>query len=113
MQEREIRAFVTIADARRMDRAAQQLGYSQPAISYQIKCLEKSLRTKLFERTPEGVRLTDSGKRILPSAREMLALVERMKRISEVGGNSGANGAASELDHLLSGGHGAPSNAPR
>ncbi|MEK8104590.1 LysR family transcriptional regulator [Micromonospora sp. M12] len=43
MHERELRAFVAIVEAGRMDYAATSLGYSQPAISYQIKCLEQQL----------------------------------------------------------------------
>lgn len=79
MQERELRAFVRVADDGRMDLAAKWLGYSQPAVSYQIKCLEQSLGTRLFIRERGGLRLTDSGERLLPSARALLALMEIMR----------------------------------
>ncbi|MBU7597283.1 LysR family transcriptional regulator [Streptomyces sp. P38-E01] len=79
MHEREFRAFVSIAEAGRMDVAARQLGYSQPAITYQIKCLERSLGYKLFARHPSGARLTGDGQMILPSVRAVLMLIDNIR----------------------------------
>ncbi|MFE2445068.1 LysR family transcriptional regulator, partial [Streptomyces sp. NPDC059426] len=81
MHEREFRAFVSIAEIGRMDQAAKALGYSQPAISYQIKCLEQMLGTKLFTRDSTGAQLTREGRMILPSARAVLALIDSMKGV--------------------------------
>jgi DNA-binding transcriptional LysR family regulator len=81
MHEREFRAFVSIAEIGRMDQAAKALGYSQPAISYQIKCLEQMLGTKLFVRDSTGAQLTREGRMILPSARAVLALIDSMKGV--------------------------------
>jgi len=82
MHEREFRALVSIADLGRMDLAAKSLGYSQPAISYQIKSLEQSLGTKLFTRDPAGARLTREGQMILPSVRAVLMLIDSIKELS-------------------------------
>lgn len=82
MHERELRAFVSIAETGRMDQAAKCLGYSQPAVSYQIKCLEQTLGTKLFVRDSTGARLTREGRMILPSARAMLSLFESIKSVA-------------------------------
>ncbi|MFD8097869.1 LysR family transcriptional regulator [Streptomyces malaysiensis] len=79
MHEREFRAFVSIAEIGRMDEAAKALDYSQPAISYQIKCLEQSLGVRLFTRDSTGTQLTKAGRAILPSARAVLALIDDMK----------------------------------
>ncbi|WP_306663034.1 helix-turn-helix domain-containing protein [Streptomyces alkaliphilus] len=79
MHEREFRAFVSIAETGRMDAAARQLGYSQPAITYQIKCLERSLGFKLFTRHPSGARLTGDGRMILPSVRAVLMLIDSIR----------------------------------
>ncbi|MGW7299316.1 MULTISPECIES: LysR family transcriptional regulator [unclassified Streptomyces] len=81
MHEREFRAFVSVAEIGRMDQAARVLGYSQPAISYQIKCLEQVLGIKLFTRDSTGARLTREGRMILPSARAVLALIDSMKDV--------------------------------
>ncbi|SHG07407.1 helix-turn-helix domain-containing protein [Streptoalloteichus hindustanus] len=82
MHERELRAFVRIAELGRMDLAARALGYSQPAISYQIRCLEKTLGARLFHREPAGSRLTPDGHRILPWARAVLTLIENMREVT-------------------------------
>jgi DNA-binding transcriptional LysR family regulator len=81
MHEREFRAFVSIAEIGRMDLAAKALGYSQPAISYQIKCLEQSLGAKLFTRDSAGARLTREGHMILPSVRAVLMLIDSIKSV--------------------------------
>jgi DNA-binding transcriptional LysR family regulator len=78
----EFRAFVMVADSGRMDFAAKTLGYSQPAISYQIKCLERSFQAKLFDRVSDGVRLTRRGRMILPSIRAVLVILDDLKRVS-------------------------------
>lgn len=80
MDERQFRAFVSIAEAGRMDLAAEALGYSQPAISYQIKCLETSLRAKLFTRDSTGARLTTQGQMLLPAARAVVTLFDSIKQ---------------------------------
>ncbi|MCA6094669.1 LysR family transcriptional regulator [Streptomyces sp. SCA3-4] len=84
MHEREFRAFVSVAEIGRMDQAAKELGYSQPAISYQIKCLEQMLGAKLFIRNSTGASLTREGRMILPSARAVLTLIDSMKGVCVV-----------------------------
>ncbi|MEU5720043.1 LysR family transcriptional regulator [Streptomyces sp. NPDC020403] len=79
MHERELRAFVSVAETGRMDAAARQLGYSQPAITYQIQCLERSLGFKLFTRHPGGARLTRGGRSVLPSAQAVLTLMNDIR----------------------------------
>jgi len=79
MHERELRAFVSIAHIGRMDLAAKALGYSQPAISYQIKCLELALGMTLFTRDSTGAKLTNAGHMILPTVRAVLVLLDSIK----------------------------------
>ncbi|MDG9677079.1 LysR family transcriptional regulator [Micromonospora sp. DH14] len=79
VNERELQAFVAVAEHGRMDMAARALGYSQPAVSYQIKCLEMTLGTKLFVRTSAGVTLTRSGALMLPSVQAVLTLMRGIK----------------------------------
>lgn len=79
MHEREFQAFVSVAETGRMDLAARRLGYSQPAISYQIKCLEQSLGFKLFDRRNGGTTLTHRGELVLPSARAVLMLIDNVR----------------------------------
>ncbi len=50
--------------------AAEELGLSQAAVSYQIKCLETMIKAPLFERRPRNLRLTAIGQAYLPPIRK-------------------------------------------
>ncbi len=52
--------------------AAERLGRTQSAVSLQVRRLEDRLRTRLFERTSRGVKLTLEGETLLPQARRLL-----------------------------------------
>lgn len=67
-----VRTFATIARLGRFTRAAHRLGRQQSTISLQIGRLEASLGTKLLERSPHAVRLTDAGSRFLTYAERLL-----------------------------------------
>lgn len=56
------RIFYTVANAKNITKAAEELMISQPAISKSIKNLEEQLGGQLFIRTKRGVILTDEGK---------------------------------------------------
>src|SRR4051794_15914980 len=53
--------------------AADSLSYTQSAISQQIAALEREAGTRLVERTPRGVRLTDAGRVVVGHADAILA----------------------------------------
>lgn len=55
------RIFYTVAKSQSFTLAAEKLCISQPAVSQAIKGLETSLKSKLFIRTPKGVKLTREG----------------------------------------------------
>jgi molybdate transport repressor ModE-like protein len=59
---RELRVVRAIADAGSITGAATALGYSQPAVSQQIKRLEQRLGVAVVERVGRSVRLTDAGR---------------------------------------------------
>jgi LysR family glycine cleavage system transcriptional activator len=59
-----IRAFEAAARLGSFTRAAEELGMSQAAVSYQIKLLEERIATLLFVRQPRQVVLTDIGRRL-------------------------------------------------
>jgi LysR family transcriptional activator of nhaA len=54
--------FHVVASEGSVARAAERLGVTQPTISEQVRALERSIGTTLFERTGAGLRLTDAGK---------------------------------------------------
>jgi DNA-binding transcriptional LysR family regulator len=60
-------------------RAAKRLGIKQPALSLQIRQLEREMGTPLFRRETRGVKLTESGALLPDEARRILDQVERTK----------------------------------
>ena len=59
---RELRVVKAVADAGSITGAAIALGYSQPAVSQQLKRLEQRLGVAVVERVGRSVRLTDAGR---------------------------------------------------
>jgi DNA-binding transcriptional LysR family regulator len=70
---RDLRYFVAVAEELHFTRAAERLFVSQPALSKQIRMLERQLGAPLFDRDRRGVRLTPVGQAMLPHARAALA----------------------------------------
>lgn len=68
MSLRQMEYFVTVVEADSFTRAAEQLHVTQPALSHQIKALERHVGGPLLERMPRGVRLTAMGRAFLPHA---------------------------------------------
>ncbi|MFL4493564.1 LysR substrate-binding domain-containing protein [Streptomyces sp. VTCC 41912] len=79
MEIRQLRYFLTVAEELHFGRAAERLHIVQSAVSQQLRRLERELGTELFTRTTRTVRLTEAGDRLLPYAREMLALQARAR----------------------------------
>lgn len=61
-----LRAFEAAARHLSFTRAAEELGMTQAAVSYQIKLLEERIGTPLFLREPRKVSLSDAGQRLAP-----------------------------------------------
>jgi DNA-binding transcriptional LysR family regulator len=76
---RQVRYFIAVAEELHFGRAARRLGISQPPLSHQIKTLEKSIGTILFERTKHHVRLTKVGEATLIEAYRLLEQAERVR----------------------------------
>lgn len=72
VHSRDLRYFVAVAQELHFTRAAELLFVSQPALSKQIRMLERSLGAALFERDRREVRLTAVGAALLPHARRVL-----------------------------------------
>jgi DNA-binding transcriptional LysR family regulator len=70
---RDLRYFVAVAEDLHFTRAAERLFISQPALSKQIRMLERQLGAPLFDRGRDGARLTPVGEALLPHARRVLA----------------------------------------
>ena len=76
MEVRQIQSFVTVTQLGSFSKAAQVLGYSQSAITVQIRLLEEELGFKLFDRMGKRVALTSQGRRFSVCADEILKQVQ-------------------------------------
>lgn len=72
MEIRNIVTFIRVAELKSFTKAATLLGYSQAAITVQIKQLEQELGTQLFDRVGKTVKLTVSGEKFMPYASALL-----------------------------------------
>ncbi|WP_405682001.1 LysR family transcriptional regulator [Streptomyces sp. NBC_00057] len=70
---RDLRYFAAVAEELHFTRAAERLYVSQPALSKQIRMLEKQVGAALFERDRREVRLSAVGAALLPHAQRILA----------------------------------------
>ena len=77
---RDLRYFLEVARQLHFTRAAETLYISQPALSKQIRALERQLRVTLFDRERGGVRLTRAGAELVPYAEQMTESWEGAKR---------------------------------
>lgn len=68
LNPRYLVVFCVVAELRSLSRAAEVLHLSQPAVSKTLKALEDAVRQPLYERTPQGITLTEAGKALLPHA---------------------------------------------
>lgn len=73
MELRQLRYLVLLADEQHFTRAAARARVAQPALSQQIRKLERELGTPLFDRTTRHVALTDAGRLLTEHARRVLA----------------------------------------
>ncbi|MFH1913241.1 MAG: LysR family transcriptional regulator [Pseudomonadota bacterium] len=79
MELYQLKTFVVVAEEGHLTRAAERLHASQPTVSAHIKALEEELETRLFIRTPKGMRLTEAGSRLRVKAGEVLRAARELK----------------------------------
>lgn len=72
MELRQLNYFVAIAEELSFTRAATRLRVAQPAVSQQIRRLERELRQQLVDRSDRRIRLTPAGDIFLDHARQVL-----------------------------------------
>ena len=72
-----IRVFEAAARLKSFTRAAEELGMTQAAVSWQIKALETRLGFSLFRRLPREVQPTEPGERLSRAATEAMTLLRR------------------------------------
>ena len=78
MDTRQLAAFCAVVERRSFSQAAEQLGVTQPAVSLQIRSLEKRLGHQLLDRSGRRVEPTEAGQRLYRSAQRLLAMEEQL-----------------------------------
>ncbi len=72
----DLKIFLAVAEAPSMRTAAKNLRVSHSTVSRRIEALETKLAARLFDRMPEGYRLTPAGRDLLPISRELRERVD-------------------------------------
>ncbi|MBR2388359.1 MAG: LysR family transcriptional regulator [Clostridia bacterium] len=79
MELRNLITFIHVAELGSFTKAAEQLGYSQSTISFQIKQLEDELGCLLFERINHTITLTERGHELVSYAHRICALTDEFR----------------------------------
>jgi len=88
MELRNVFTFVRIVDLGSFTKAAQELGYSQSTVTFQIKQLESELGIPLFDRIGKKISLTPLGEEFLCFAIDLMKTTSQIKSIgSQIGMN--------------------------
>lgn len=78
MDTRQLAAFCAVVERRSFSQAAERLGVTQPAVSLQVRALEKRLGTQLLDRSGRRVEPTVAGRRLYRGAQRLLQLEEQL-----------------------------------
>src|ERR687887_2356730 len=78
MDTRQLAAFCAVVERRSFSQAAERLGVTQPAVSLQVRALEKRLGLQLLDRSGRRVEPTEAGLRLYRGAQRLLALEEQL-----------------------------------
>ena len=79
MEIKNLITFTHVAELGSFTKAAEQLGYSQSTVSFQIRQLEEELGCLLFERINHTIVLTERGHELLSYAHQVRTLTDAFK----------------------------------
>src|SRR2546430_14695236 len=91
MDTRQLAAFCAVVERKSFSQAAERLGVTQPAVSLQVRALEKRLGRQLLDRSGRRVEPTEAGLRPYPGAPRLLA--PAAPPLDELGGAAGGGDA--------------------
>ena len=77
------KAFLKVVEVGSFTKAAELLGYTQPALSQMMTSLERELSMKLLYRSRYGIRLTPEGERLYPSIENAVLQYDAMRRSAD------------------------------
>ena len=82
MEVRQLNTLIRAAQFQSFSKAAESLGYSQSAVTVQIKALEEELGVRLFDRMGKRVILTAQGRRFLEYAHSILDTIQKIIQLT-------------------------------
>ncbi len=86
MDTLQLELFNSVAQTQSLTKSAELFNITQPAVSHNLKKLEKTYGVKLFERNNRGIVLTEAGREFLPFVRSILGTMadaeNRMQNIA-------------------------------
>lgn len=95
---RALEIFCAVAEHESFTRAAKELSLAQPPLSRSIGDLEKHLKVQLFDRRKRQIRLTSSGRSLLPEAQDILRRIDGLSEIARPRHRELLIGVSGQLD---------------
>ena len=78
MDIQKLQALAVIQEAGSFSRAAETLGYSQAGLTYMMNSLENEIGLRLLDRSYSGVRLSETGKTLMPKIHRLLQFYDAL-----------------------------------
>ena len=78
MDIQKLQALAVIQEAGSFSRAAETLGYSQAGLTYMMNSLENEVGLRLLDRSYSGVRLSETGKALMPKIHRLLQVYDSL-----------------------------------
>jgi len=97
MDTRQLAAFCAVVERKSFSQAAERLGVTQPAVSLQVRSLEKRLGRQLLDRSGRRVEPTEAGLALYRGAQRMLQLEEQLVEELEAEAGGELSGARQAL----------------
>lgn len=78
MDDKKLRAFLTVVRTGSLNKAAEEIGYTQPGLTQMMNSLEKEIGCKLLQRSNKGIGLTQEGTLLLPLMQQTTDALNRL-----------------------------------
>ena len=76
----QLKIFQVVSQHRNITKASKVLRISQPSVFKQVKWLEESYKTKLYQKVGRGIELTEQGQLFQREVEEILSRVDRLEK---------------------------------
>ncbi|MCV6600136.1 MAG: LysR family transcriptional regulator [Cohaesibacter sp.] len=96
----DMQLFHAAANAGSMNGAARRLDLSQPQLSRRLRQMEERMGARLFDRTPQGLRLTSAGESLMPLAEQMRHTADAVLRLQPKLSTQGLRKVRLSIDDL-------------